>query len=918
MQKQKEEGRYILWFSELSKKDIPLAGGKGANLGEMYNAQIEVPNGFVVTAQAFDYFISKTDLKTKIHEILESVDVDKTAELEEKAKKIREMVVKVEIPKELEKEMLEAYEILGTDYDKTRVKGDALEILRNSHEPIFVAVRSSATTEDLADASFAGQQESFTNVKGEKELIVSVKKCFASLYTARAIFYRMKRGFEHKKSLLAVVIQKMVNSDKSGVMFTSDPVNKEDNIVIEAVFGLGEGIVSGRIKPDHYEVSRELKILEKKISSKKIALVRHSSGKQEEVKLTEVKSKSPVLTNSQILDLANQAIKIEQHYKKTQDIEFAIDSGEIFIVQSRPITTKFVESSEEEFEGKVLLTGLPASPGRGSGKVRIVHSLNDLSKIKEGDVLVTEMTNPDMVLSMQKASAIVTNEGGITAHAAIVSREMGIPAVVGTETATEILKDGMIITVDGSKGRVYEGGSKEIIKKEILPVVETKTKIKVMIDLPDFAERAAKSEVKEVGLIRLEGIIASSGKHPMMFLAEDKLEEYEKLIERGIEKISNHFEGVWIRTSDIRSDEYRNLQGSPKEVEANPMLGFHGIRFSLKNKGLFEAELQAVRNLALKNENKKFGLMFPQVISVEEVKETKKIFEKFKTKNMYFGIMVETPAACMIIKELCEVGIDFISFGTNDLTQYTLAIDRGNENVQYIYNEMNPAVLKEISRVIRTCKEFDVETSICGQAGSNPEMVKYLIEKGINSISVNADMAYEISKLVKSLEENVGKGNLKEEERVEGKDTGVKEYSREMEKGEESERFVKEEESNLPEMGLSHVKETEEGEGAVEFPNIELGFDVFTPQGENKEEEKEQIEKVDDLESIEEKIQDKVEESEEAKEGREEEREKIEEGISIEREDLRDKEEENDEGINEVVDDINEKKDEDDEVLNIF
>src|SRR3989344_2998238 len=355
---------------------------------------------------------------------------------------------------------------------------NALNILKRMKEPVFVAVRSSATTEDLASASFAGQQESFLSVKGNTELIKNIKKCFSSLYTARATYYREKKGFHKTKALLAVIIQRMINSDKSGVIFTSNPMKMTNDIVIEAVFGLGEGIVSGKINPDQYEISRELEILDKKIADKKKALTRTSSGKIEEVRLTEERSNSQVLTESEIKRLADISLQIEKHYKKPQDIEFAIEIREIYIVQSRPITTEAKPS--HALEGKVLLQGLPASPGIGTGKVKIIKNLNDLDKIKKGDILVTEMTNPDMVVTMQKSDGIITDEGGATSHAAIVSREMGIPAVVGTKTATQILQDNMIVTVDGSAGKVYEGQVLEEKKKEILPVVETTTNIKLI------------------------------------------------------------------------------------------------------------------------------------------------------------------------------------------------------------------------------------------------------------------------------------------------------------------------------------------------------------------------------------------------------------------------------------------------------
>ena len=745
---------YIKWLSNLSKKDIKLAGGKGANLGEMYNAKFPVPQAFVITTDAFYHFLKETKLEKAIKDLLQKIDVDNTGKLSEYAKEIREAIIRAEMPKKLRNEILEAYDHFNVDLNDLSGSPGALAILKSAREPVFVSVRSSATAEDLSDASFAGQQESFINVKGNDELIEKVKECFASIFTSRSIFYRKKKGFEGFVGIAAIV-QKMINSDKSGVMFSKNPIDGSEEILIEAVFGQGEGIVSGKIKPDQYAVTRSFDIVREKTADKKIAIVRTAAGETKTVALDEEKSKAKVLKTYEVKQLAEYAMKLEKHYNKPQDIEFAIENENIYILQTRPITTLDKKQKRDdqnpEISGQILTKGLAASPGVASGIVRLVHSMQELEKVKKGDILVTKMTNPDMVVSMEKASAIVTSEGGVTSHAAIVSREMGIPAVVGTENAMEVLQDGQEITVDGFNGVVYAGLA-ENKKIEILPVVETKTKIKVLVDLPDFAERAAKAKTDGIGLVRLEGIIASNQKHPLAYEKEGKMEEYEKMIRDGLQKIADTFVGkpIWVRTSDIRSDEYSNLKGAPKEIEKNPMLGNHGIRFSLKHPKILKAELGAIKSLSEKGH--KFGVMFPQIISIDEVKSAKKIFKEMNMDNVSFGVMIETPAAAIIIKDICEEGIDFISFGTNDLTQYTLAIDRGNEDVQYIYDEMNWAVLKQISRVIRECKSKKVETSICGQAGSKKEMVEFLVKQDIDSISVNADVAKEISEFVRDLE----------------------------------------------------------------------------------------------------------------------------------------------------------------------
>lgn len=748
---------WVKWLSNLSRKDVKIAGGKGANLGEMFNSGFPVPQAFVVTTNAFNHFIKKTKIEQTIKDILNKIDIDNTQELTNKAKEIRELITNQEFPEDLKSEVLEAYDAFNVDLEGLKNAPDALAIMRSAREPVFVSVRSSATAEDTEGASFAGQQSSYINIKGNPDLIKHIKMCFASIFTARSIFYRIKKGFDSFVPI-AIVVQKMINSDKSGVMFSRNPINQEEKVVIEAVFGQGEGIVSGRIKPDQYETDYKLEVTKEQVSDKKIAIVRDAGGITKTIRLTEEKSKARVLKTYEIKQLAEHAINLEKHYKAPQDIEFAIEDDKICILQTRPITTLKKHEDQKELTGQILTQGIAASPGVSSGIVKIVHSMDELEKVKQGDVLVTEMTNPDMVVTMQKASAIITSEGGVTAHAAIVSREMGIPAVVGTQNALEVLQDGQEVTVDGFHGKVYSGLTQNQ-KVEIKPVDEilekVNTKIKVNVDLPEFAERSAKTKADGIGLVRLEGIISSSGKHPLYYKQSNTLNDYTKVLEEGLRKIADLFIGkeIWVRTSDIRSDEYSNLEGAPKEIEKNPMLGNHGIRFSLKNQEIFKAELQAIKNLIEKGH--KFGLMFPQIISPEEIKKTKEIIKQMgmlNNENLKIGAMVETPAAAILIKDICEEGIDFISFGTNDLTQYTLAIDRGNEDVQDIYNDLDWSVKKQISRVIRTCKQYKVQTSICGQAGSKKEMVEFLVKQGIDSISVNADVAYEIANQVLQLE----------------------------------------------------------------------------------------------------------------------------------------------------------------------
>ena len=744
-----------MWLSEIGKEDVAIAGGKGANLAEMYNIGLPVPPAFIVTAQAYAQFLSENELNEKIVELLSGFDYENTAELEERTKKVRELIMNAEMPDYIAEEIIEAYEILSTN-EQAIIK-----------EPCFTAVRSSATAEDLLTASFAGQQETYLNVKGNTALLEAIKKCWASLFTARATYYRHKKGFSHEKTLIAVIVQKMINSEKSGVTFTIEPVkNDKTKIVIEAVFGLGEGIVSGTIEPDYYLVDKQtLNVVEKKIGIKKLEFTRDSSGKNIKKELPAEKQRQQVLEPWEIKKLVEYGIKLEEHYKWPQDIEWAIEGGNIYIVQTRPVTTVEKEIKKKEITATPILSGLGASAGVASGIVKVILNTEDFKKIEKGNILVTTMTNPDMVPVMMKSAAIVTNEGGNTCHAAIVSRELGIPCVVGTRKATEILVDGMVVTVDGGEGKVYEGDLTAELKveeeaKEIVEKIKTKTKIKVNCDIPHVAERAAKFEPDGIGLVRIEFMIVSGGIHPAQYKREGRLDEYTKLLVDNLEEIAKHFQGkpIWVRTSDLRTDEYRNLKGGHLEpIETDPMIGWHGIRRSLDEPEILEAEFKAIKILHEKG-YRNVGVMIPFVINVDELTRAKEIMRKIGLEplvDVAFGVMVETPAACWIIEDLCKEGISFISFGTNDLTQLTLGVDRNNAKIASLFNEMHPAMLKQMLMVIQTCKQYGVETSICGQAASNPQMAEFLVRHGIDSLSVNIDAIEKIRELVAKVEQDL-------------------------------------------------------------------------------------------------------------------------------------------------------------------
>ncbi len=770
------EYRFIKWFEELSKKDVPLVGGKGANLGELTRAGIPVPPGFCVTAEAYKYFVENVrvedgrTLQEWIMDIISKTNVDDSKQLQENTAKIREKIISLPMPEEIASEIEDAYKKLSQRFGK---------------EAVYVAVRSSATAEDLPEASFAGQQETYLDVYGVEDVIDKVKKCWASLWTARATFYRAKQGFDHSKVYLSAVVQKMVNSEKSGVMFTANPVTNDRNeIMINASWGLGEAVVSGAVTPDEYIVEKGTwRIKEKFIAKKEVMVVRNPETGKGTVLVKVADYLGPeyvekqVLTDDQIIEVAKMGARIEEHYGWPQDIEWAYDKddGKLYIVQSRPITTLKEEKSEEGVEmteeAEVILKGLGASPGIGAGRVVVIFDASEIDKVKEGDVLVTTMTNPDMVPAMKRASAIITDEGGRTSHAAIVSRELGIPAVVGTKEATKKLKTGDYVTVDGTRGVVYKGIVKSLVEKKKEEKAEgkvvvagaplvTATKVKVNVSMPEVAERAAATGADGVGLLRAEHMILSIGQHPVKFIKEGKEEELVEKLAEGIRTVAAAFypRPVWYRTLDAPTNEFKEMPGGEDEPdERNPMLGWRGIRRSLDQPELLKAEFKAIKKVVEEGYDN-IGVMLPLVANPDQIRRAKEIARSVGLephKDVEWGIMVEVPAAALIIEDLIEEGLDFVSFGTNDLTQYTLAIDRDNDRIAHLYDEKHPAVLKLIKYVIDIAKKYGVETSICGQAGSDPKMAKILVRLGIDSISANPDAVELIRKTVAQEEQKI-------------------------------------------------------------------------------------------------------------------------------------------------------------------
>jgi pyruvate,water dikinase len=730
----------VVWLEEVGKEDLATVGGKGASLGEMINIDVPVPGGFAVTAQAFRDFINRSGIAKKLFASLK-VDANDQTQLQKAEAEAKKLIMEAKVPKDIEQAIRSRYE----------------ELCKREGKEVFVAVRSSATAEDLPDASFAGQQETYLNTRGADDVFNAVRKCWASLYGARAIFYRVEQGFDHEKVNLSAIVQKMVDSEKSGVMFSSQPSTGEPLVVIEAAWGLGEAVVSGSVSPDNYVVDRVKKTIESKfVAAKEIMIIRDPKTlKTVTVKVPPKKREAVVLTEDEILQLAKYAEILEKHYGIPQDIEWGVEKNKVYILQSRPITTinnAKKPASEAAATGKVLVSGLGASPGVATGIVSIITSGKELNKIKPGDIMVTKMTMPDMVPGMKRAGAIVTDEGGMACHAAIVSRELGCPAVVGTKKATAILKDGMEVTVDGRKGMVFEGriaiaesakpatasGAVAMVSKPI-----TATEIKVNISEPDRAQAAAATMADGVGLLRIEHMILGLGKTPNWYLKNKRTDEYIDELVKGIKTVADAFypRPVWVRTLDAPTDEFRAMEGGEGEpIEHNPMLGWRGIRRDLTETDHLRLEIRAFKKLhemGLTN----VGIMLPMVQHVKELKAAKAIMiqEGLDLEKIDVGIMVETPGAALTIEDFIDEGLNFVSFGTNDLTQYTLAVDRNNENVAGLYTELHPAILKQIEYVVERCNEAGVKSSICGQAGSYPEMAKRLVEIGITSISANID-----------------------------------------------------------------------------------------------------------------------------------------------------------------------------------
>ncbi len=785
--KSESKGRFVIWFEDLGKEDIPLVGGKNANLGEMIQAGIPVPPGFAVTAQAYEKYITETGIAEEIYKTIEetTTNAEDPKQFEIASRQVRKLIDSTPISEEIQKTIRKAYDELSKQANEAEV---------------FVAVRSSATAEDLPGASFAGQQETYLNVRGEDELVNKTLKCWSSLFTPRAIFYRTEKGFRHEDVLISVGVQKMVDAKAAGVTFTINPVTgEEDEIVIEANWGLGETVVSGEITPDHYVVDKKsLDIIDKKIAKKTLEHIKNpKTGETEKANVPKERQEKPCLTDEEIVKLAELAKGVEEYYGAPQDIEWAIDRNlsfpeSVFIVQSRPETVWSPKKKAElevpepskpsaPSERKVVVKGIAAGKRDiGTGPAKIVLTPEDASKlVKKGDVLVVAMTNPDYVPFMKRASAIVTDKGGVTCHAAIVSRELGIPCIVGTENATKLMETGQEYTVDAKTGVVYEGIVEEIAKPAgpKLPTVSmpsglesapvTATKIYMNLGVPEMIDEYKNLPFDGIGLMRIEFILASYiGEHPLYLLETGQADKFITKLAEGIATVARAIQPrpVVVRFSDFKTNEYRELKGGEKyEIsEANPMLGWRGASryISQQYEKAFRLECRAIKKCREEWKLKNVWVMLPVIRTVWEAKKCLRIMRDEgleSSRDFQVWFMAETPSIAIMADEFSRL-CDGFSIGSNDMTQGILMIDRDSERLGAMgyFDERDPAIKRILAHMIKVTHENGRTVSICGEAPSNlPDFTEFLVRCGIDSISVNADAVVRTRQLVASIEQKV-------------------------------------------------------------------------------------------------------------------------------------------------------------------
>ena len=765
--------KYIKFFNQIGIKDIPVVGGKNASLGEMYqnlaNKGIQIPNGIATTSDAYFYFLKESGLDSKIREKIKTLNFKDLHNLNVVSKEIRDLIIKTPFPKDLEEEISRAYLELSKS-----------EKINN----IVVAVRSSATAEDLPDASFAGQQDTYLNISGVKNVLISTKKCIASLFNERAIVYRKDNHFDHSDVALSVGIQQLVDAKSAGVIFTIDTESGfKDVVVVSSSWGLGENVVQGHISPDEFTVFKPTNaIIKRHLGSKEKKMVSFKKDVLKNINTTEKERNTYSINEDQVVLLSKWAVIIEKHYKRPMDIEWALDkkTNKLFILQARPETvrsrddTNVVEQYELLEKSETIISGTSVGSKIGAGKICKIDHVKDIEKFIPGSVLVTEMTDPDWVPIMKQASAIVTNTGGRTCHAAIISRELGIPCVVGTKNATKILKQGKDITVDcsnGDEGRVYNGILKfKVNITNIKNLKRPKTKIMINVGHPELAFKYSMIPNDGVGLAREEFIIDSHIKiHPLALLHFDKIKDpttkkqineltkgysdrsryfVDKLTE-GIAMIAAAFypKDVIVRMSDFKSNEYANLIGGTifEPAENNPMLGWRGASryYSSEYEKAFELECEAFKRARNELGLTNIKAMIPFCRTLDEADKVIALMRKHGLKRGVNGfelyVMAEVPSNFILAEEFAN-RFDGFSIGSNDLTQLTLGVDRDNSNISHIYNENNQAVKDMISKLIKVAKKKKVKVGICGQGPSDfPEFAKFLVNEGIDSISLTPD-----------------------------------------------------------------------------------------------------------------------------------------------------------------------------------
>jgi pyruvate, water dikinase len=767
---------YLVDLQDVSESDLPLVGGKAGKLGELIREGLPVPPGFVVTTEAYQAFVDATPLGTEIPAALAEIRTDSPPTFEAAAGRIRSMFESTPFPPELEKTLRDAYERF--------VKG---------HQVRFSAVRSSATAEDLEGASFAGLQDTYLNVTGTDRILASIRSCWGSLFTPRVLVYRQKKGFDHSTVRLAVLIQKMVDATVSGILFTRDPNTGENHMIIEAGWGLGEAIVGGEVTPDHYVVDGATqKIVHKQISEQKVRIVRADGGGNRREEIPANDRSLQKLSDQRLARLVSLARVIESHYRRPMDVEWCGDANALYIVQARPVTTiptSTVAEARKAGEGtapaegddeKPILRGFGASPGIATGTARILRGAAEMDKLSAGEVLVTSMTTPDMVPAMSQASAIVTDEGGITCHAAIVSRELGVPCVVGTREATRLIAEGELVTVDGKTGSVYRGAVRKG-KPAVAAAAEstsatghthhtapvTATKIYVNVGVPEKAEEYARLPVSGVGLLRIEFIFtAHVREHPLALLKKGRKDELVKRLADGIGKVCQAFHPrpVIIRTSDFKTNEYRGMPGGAEfePEEENPMIGWRGCSryISPVYKPAFLCELEAIQRVRTDMGLKNAMVMLPFVRNtweLEEIAEMMRAQGLRRSRDFQLYLMAEVPSTVLLAREFSK-HCDGFSIGSNDLTQLVLGADRDSETLGRMgyFDERDPAVQKAIEMLIEGAHAEGRSVGICGQGPSvYPEFAEFLVRKGIDSISLNADTVLTTIRTIASLEERM-------------------------------------------------------------------------------------------------------------------------------------------------------------------